>query len=120
MGTLSIDDHRLRLHFSRGEKVLGAITRDLDVPLSSVTSAQRVDEGWSRAVHGLRVGLGLPGFRLLGTWRKRGLRQLVDLRRAEPFLRIRLRDERCDEVLVSTPDADLLLDRLRREGVSVG
>lgn len=117
MGTLSIDDHRLRLHFSRTEKVLGALTRDLDVPLSSVTSAEGLDEGWSRAVRGLRVGLGLPGFRLLGTWRKRGQRQLVDLRRGQPFLRIRLRDTRYDEVLVSTPDADLVLDQLRRVGI---
>jgi hypothetical protein len=117
MSRLVITDQRLRLEFSLTEKLLGALRRDLDVPLSNVGSVDLLEDSWSRAVHGLRVGLGLPGVRLLGTWRKRGLRQLVDLRRGLPSLRITLRDHApYDEVLVSTPDADALLDTWRRVG----
>lgn len=118
MSRLVITDQRLRLEFSLTEKLMGALRRDLDVPLSSVATADLLEDRWSRAVHGLRVGLGLPGVRLLGTWRKRGLRQLVDLRRGLPSLRITLREPApYDEVLVSSPDADVLLDALRRVGV---
>jgi hypothetical protein len=121
MSRLVVADQRLRLQFSRTEKLLGALRRDLDLPVSSVASVDVLEDRWSRAVHGLRVGLGLPGVRLLGTWRKRGLRQLVDLRRGQPSLRITLcEDSPYDEVLVSSPEADAVLAQLRRAGVGAG
>lgn len=117
MSRLTIVDRRVCLRFSRAEKVLGVL-RDLDVPVDRVVSAEPLRESWWRAVRGWRVGLGLPGVRLLGTWRRLGLRQLVDLRRGHPALRLTL-GEGCpyDEVLVSSPQADDLLARLRRAGV---
>ena len=117
MSRLTIVDQRLCLRFSRTEKVLG-ILRDLDVPLDRVVSADPLRESWWRVVRGWRVGLSLPGVRLLGTWRSRGLRQLVDLRRGQPSLRLALREgSSYDEVLVSSPQADDVLAQLRQAGV---
>jgi hypothetical protein len=90
MSRLVIGDRRLCLRFSRAEKVLG-ILRDLELPLDQVESVDLLGRPWWRAVRGWRVGLGLPGVRLLGTWRWRGRRQLVDLRRGQPSLRLGLR-----------------------------
>ena len=94
------------------------IVRDLDVSLDSVVSAEPLRETWWRVVRGWRLGFSLPRVRLLGTWRKRGLRQLVDLRRGQLSLRLTLREgSPYDEVLVSSPKADDVLAQLRHAGV---
>lgn len=111
MAWLEIVDHQLHVRFSRVERLLGLV-RDVRVPLSSVTAVSRLGS-WSEA-RGLRVGLGLPGICLLGTWRWRGRRQLVALRRGRPALRIWLHGEKYDELLVSTPEAELLRECLAR------
>lgn len=117
MSRIAIVGQRLTLRFTRAEKVLG-ILRDLDVPLDRVVSAEPLRESWWRAVRGWRVGLGLPRVRLLGTWRWRGHRQLVDLRRGRPALRLTLAaGSAYHEVLVSSPHADHLLAQLREAGV---
>lgn len=116
MSRLAIVEQRVTLHFSPAEKVLG-ILRDLDVPLVRVVSVELLRHPW-RAVRGWRTGLGLPRVWLLGTWRWRGHRQLVDLRRGQPALRLRLAGSRYDEVLVSSPQAEDLLAQLRRAGVA--
>jgi hypothetical protein len=106
---LVLDDDRLVVRFSTAEKILGAV-RDVSVPRSAITSAARL-QSWAE-VRGLRVGLGLPRRRKLGTWRSGGHTQLVDLRRDVPALHLRLAGERYDEILVSTPDAARLADEL--------
>jgi hypothetical protein len=117
MSRLTIVDQRLCLRFSRAEKMLG-ILRDQDVPLDRVVSADPLQESWWRVVRGWRLGFSLPGVRLLGTWWRHRRRQLVDLRRRQPALHIVLRDG-CpyDELLVSTADAEGLLQQLREAGV---
>jgi hypothetical protein len=117
MSRVTIVDQRLCLRFSRAEKVMGVL-RDLEVPLDRVLAADPLQESWWRVVRGWRLGFSLPRVRLLGTWWWRRKRQLVDLRRGRPALRIVLRDG-CpyDELLVSTPDADGLLAQLRQAGV---
>jgi hypothetical protein len=118
MSHLTVVGGRLQLQFSRAEKVLGLL-RDLDVPLDGIESADSLRESWWRAVRGWRVGFSLPRFRLLGTWRKRRQRQLVDLRRGQPSLRLTLREGAAyDEVLVSSPRADDVLAQLRQAGVA--
>lgn len=105
MAWMEIDGHQLVVRFSPAERVLGLV-RDLVVPLSSVDSVELMDS-W-KAVRGLRVGLGLPRVRLVGTWYSRGHRQLVSLRRGVPALKVGLSGERYDEVLISVPETDLL------------
>jgi len=112
---VDLAEDRLRLHFTAAETVVGLV-HDLDEPLSAVSSATMLRDPWHE-VHGWRIGLGLPGVWLLGTWWRPGSRQLVAMRRDQPALRIRLRESHYDELLVSTPHPDVVLSRLRRRGV---
>ncbi|WP_091115659.1 hypothetical protein [Geodermatophilus dictyosporus] len=104
MATIRTTPGTLTVTLTRAEKVLGLL-RDLEVPLSAVRSVEAVPDGLA-AARGLRApGLGLPGLRLIGTWRRRGTRTLVSVRRGEPAVRIELAGQRHDTVLVSGPDA---------------
>ncbi|SDC79763.1 hypothetical protein SAMN05660690_2592 [Geodermatophilus telluris] len=104
MATIRATAETLTVTLTRAEKVLGLL-RDLEVPLSAVRSVEVVPDGIA-ATRGLRApGLGLPGLRLVGTWRRRGDRTLVSVRRGEPAVRIGLAGQRYDAVLVSAADA---------------
>ncbi len=103
MATIEMTSGTLRVSLTRTEKVLGLL-RDLEVPLSAVRSVTVVPDGLA-AARGLRApGLGLPGRRLIGTWRRRGSRSLVSVRRG-PTVRLELTGRRFDTVLVSADDA---------------
>ena len=79
------------------------MVRDLTVPLGAVSAVEVVPDALA-AVSGLRApGLGLPS-RKVGTWRRRGERSLVSVRRGQPALRLRLDGQRVDTVLVGLPD----------------
>ena len=110
MSVLTLTDDRLDVRFTLGEKVMGLVS-DVSVPRSAVAGAAVV-QSWRHEVRGLRVGLGLPRVRLLGTWHWKGHKQLVDLRRGVPAVRVTLRDSRYDELLLSTPDAVTLAAEL--------
>ena len=66
MSTVTITPDAIEVEFSAVEKAAG-LTGDLRVPRSAVRSAEVVDDALA-AAHGLRVGLGVPGHRKLGTW----------------------------------------------------
>jgi hypothetical protein len=103
MATIETTTGTLRITPTRAEKVLGLL-RDLEVPLSAVRSAEVVPDGLA-AVRGLRApGLGLPGVRRIGTWRRGGGRSFVSVRRG-PAVRIELTGQRFDTVVVSVTDA---------------
>lgn len=112
---VDLHEDRLRVHFTATETALGMV-HDLDEPLSEVASVQRLRDPWL-AVHGWRTGLGLRGVWLLGTWWRHGHRQLVALRRDQEALRIRMRSGHYDELLLSTPHAQVVEERLQRRGV---
>ena len=109
MSSLVLTDDRVDVRFTTTEKVMGLV-RDVSVPRAAVVDAAVV-QSW-REVRGMRVGLGLPRTRLIGTWRWKGHRQLVDLRRGVPAIRVTLRESRYDELVVSTPDAAALVAEL--------
>lgn len=103
MATLHVDPTTVRVELSRSEKVFGLL-RDQAFPVSAVTAVDVVDDG-PGAVRGIRApGLALPG-RRVGTWRGRGRRVLVAVVADEPAVRIALRGQRFDEVLLSHADA---------------
>jgi len=80
MATLQARPPVLSLRLTRGEKIAGLL-RDVEVPLSAVRDVEVVPSGLS-ATTGLRApGLGLPGLRKIGTWRRAGRRSLVSVRR---------------------------------------
>ena len=111
MTTIDISADVLAVRFTRTEKVLGLV-RDLDVPLADVVSTSVETQGVS-APRGLRApGLGLPGIRNIGTWRRRGHRTLVSVRRGQPALRVQLSSGRYDELLIGADDAHALAARI--------
>lgn len=111
MTTLHVEGNDLALRFTTFEKIAGLV-RDTRVPLGSVRSVELVEDGLA-AAKGLRApGLGLPGYRKLGTWRTFGAKSLVSVRRALPTIRITLDGERYSTLLVSMPDAAAVAERL--------
>jgi hypothetical protein len=111
MATIDISADTVRVSLSRFEKFFGLLG-DLEVPRGAVTSAEAVPSGLA-ALRGLRApGLGLPGVRAIGTWRARGEKSYVSVRRNEPALRLRLTGCRYDTVLIGTDAAADLAVRL--------
>jgi uncharacterized protein len=112
VSTLQVTPDRVVLRLSTAEK-LAAVHGDLTVPRSAITAVELVDDGVG-AARGLRSpGLGIPGLRKLGTWRSRTGRQFVDVRRAQPALRIELAPgQRYSRLLVGTDDAATLAREL--------
>ena len=111
MADVRLSHARLTVRLRPWERVAGLLG-DLDVPLTSVETADAVADG-TQVLTGVRApGLAWPGGPRIGTWRGRGARRWVAVRPSQPALRLRLRGERYDEVLVSTPDADRLADEL--------
>lgn len=97
----------LQIRLTTLEKVTGLLG-DLDVPRSAVVRAEAVGDGLA-AARGVRApGLGIPGRRKVGTWRRRGGKTFVVVRRGEPALRLELSEGRYRELLVGTPDAERL------------
>ena len=104
MTTLEITRTQLRIHFTAFEHIAGLV-RDVEVPLSAIRAVRVVDNGLA-AARGLRApGLGIPGYRMLGTWRTWSSKALVSVRRGEPALRIELSGQRWSTLLVGSPEA---------------
>ncbi len=111
MATIEISTDSVRISLSPSEKFFGLLG-NLEVPRAAITAAEVVPSGLA-ALRGLRSpGLGLPGVRAIGTWRARGEKSYVSVRRNEPALRLRLTGSRYDTVLVGTTAAADLAARL--------
>ncbi|TFV63766.1 hypothetical protein E4P41_03320 [Geodermatophilus sp. DF01-2] len=103
MATVTTTPRTLTVSLSRGERVLGLL-RDLEVPRSAVRSVEVLPDGLA-ATRGLRApGLALPGRRKIGTWRGRGEKTLVSVRRGRPAVRVRLTGQRFDTLLLGVDD----------------
>ncbi len=99
MTRVAIGPNSMAVTFTRAEKVAGLL-RDQEVPLAAVRSVEVVPDGIS-AARGLRApGLGIPGYRKIGTWRGRGGRTLVVARPGRPALRITLDGQRYARLLL--------------------
>ncbi|WP_456611837.1 hypothetical protein [Blastococcus sp. SYSU DS0619] len=104
MATLQLTPSTLSVRLTRREKIAGLL-RDVTVPLSAVREVDVVPDALA-AARGLRApGLGLPGLRKIGTWRRPGTRMLVCVRRGQPAVRIRLAGQDYDTLLVGADDA---------------
>jgi hypothetical protein len=111
MATLQSTDDTIQVRFTPAEKLAGLV-RDHDVPRTAVTAVEVVPEPLT-ALRGLRApGLGLPGVRKIGTWRGRGTRTLVSIRRDQPALRVELAGQRYTSLLIGTDDAARLAAEL--------
>ena len=111
MSSIHVSADTLTIRLARLTKLAGLL-RDQVIPLSAVTAVEVVQDGLA-AARGLRApGLALPGRRKVGTWRGRGTRRMVDVRRGQPALRLQLRGHHYDELLLGHDDASALADRL--------
>jgi hypothetical protein len=104
MATLQLTPQTLSVRLTRFEKIAGLL-RDLEVPISAVRSVEAVDSGLA-ATRGLRApGLGLPGIRKIGTWRGRGTKTMLSVRKGQPAVRVELDGARFDVLLIGADDA---------------
>ena len=111
MTAILVSDDTLTVRLTPLSKVAGLL-RDQIVPRSAITAIEVVPDGLA-AARGLRApGLALPGRRKIGTWRGRGVRRFVDVRRGQPALRLTLRGQHYDELLIGHDDATELAARL--------
>lgn len=111
MAAITIDGTDLRVTLERNEKFWGWLG-DLRVPLESISEVAVVPNG-RRVVRGLRApGLGGPQ-RLIGTWRARNNKQYVCVRRDQPAVKLKLRDQSYDTVLIGLNDAEMVADEIR-------
>jgi hypothetical protein len=118
MTMITVSADRFRIHLARWERVAGLV-RDLDVPLSAVRSVEVAPDGLA-AARGLRApGLGIPGRRKIGTWRWRGHKSWVAVRRGEPALVIELDGVRFDRIVVGCPQAQRYAEELRAHAATL-
>jgi hypothetical protein len=96
----------LEYELSGWEKV-GACRGDLVVPRSEVLDVRAVPSVWS-AVRGIRApGYGMPGHRMLGTWRYKGGKDFVDARYGQAGVVVELSPhERFRRLVLTVPDPD--------------
>ena len=114
MSTVHLTPERLHVRLSTAEKI-GGLHGDLDIPRSAIQSADVVTDGLSAATGMRAPGLAIPGRVQMGTWRGRGTRCYVSVRRDQPALRLTLSGKPGGTVLVSTPDAAAVVAGLRSE-----
>jgi hypothetical protein len=103
MVLLAIDGDDLTVRLGPWER-LGALRRsDVRVPLTSVVAARSVESAYGE-VRGIRApGTGVPGWLLLGTWRRRGARDFVAVSGKGPGVVIDLDGDRFSRLVVSEP-----------------
>lgn len=110
---VQVSDEAVEVLLSRWEKVLG-LMGDIRVPLADVGDVRIVQDPMREALRaGLKAGLRIPGFRYVA--RTIRLDRALLVRRGVPALSFSVRGAGALKgVLVSTPDAEALAQRLAR------
>ncbi|MEV1285768.1 hypothetical protein [Micromonospora sp. NPDC049679] len=110
MSTVTITADAIEVRLDTAEKI-GSLRGDLRVPRTAVTSVEIVEDALA-ATEGLRVGLGVPGHRKLGTWHTLHGKEFVDVRKGQPAVRIRLDAETFDSLLLGVDDPQAVVRSL--------
>lgn len=119
MAALDITPDTVTVRFTTAETVLG-LCRGVTFPRSSITGVTVVADGLA-ATRGIRApGLGLPGVRKIGTWRRRGAKELVSVRRGQPAVRIELTGQPHAAVVIGVDDAERVAAELAPTGTPSG
>jgi hypothetical protein len=110
---LEIADGRLEIRLSRAQKILG-LMRDISIPFEEIAAVELVENPVREAMSsGLKAGLRIPYVSYVA--RTISLDQAFIVRRGVPGLSLSLRDHgHLERVLVSTPDAAALAERLKQ------
>jgi hypothetical protein len=117
MAKLIVDGPNLVVALSWLEK-LGALHRNVRVPLRAVRSVEAEPQPWY-ALRGVRLaGTGLPGVIALGTRYYKGGRDFAAIEPGRPAIRVELSDEApFGQLIVSVRDADATLAAIRGAAV---
>ena len=111
MATIEVGEHEVRVRLRPIERFF-AVRGDVTFPRSAVAGVEVLDKGLS-GVRGIRApGLGLPGMAAIGTWRRRGGKELVVARKGQGAVRITLRDQPWGAVLVGADDPEAVARQL--------
>lgn len=116
MATVAVVDGSIAIEFGRWERLFTGRPGHT-IPLTAVREVTVTDRPL-RVPRGVRKGLAFTGHTKIGVWGLvRGPRQLVSVNRRLPGLHLVLDRAAAggefDEVVVSTPDADRLVDAIR-------
>ncbi len=120
MSTIRLDPTTVTVELTVWERIV-ALRGDVTVPRGDVTSVEVVPDALA-AARGVRApGLGAPGIRKVGTWRARGSRTLVSVRRNQPAVHIRLGPSSdWDALLVGTDGAPAIVAQLAEDDSTAG
>ena len=114
MVAVSMSNGVLRVRPSVLERV-GGVFGELVVLRDQVVGARVVADGLAE-VRGLRApGLHVPGVNKYGTWRRRGSKTYVAVRRGRPALVLDLKEHDYERVVVSAAQASRLVEQLEEQ-----
>jgi hypothetical protein len=115
MAELIIEGDDLVVHLSTAEK-LEAVHGEVRVPLDSVKSVEVLDDAMS-AIHGIRVGTGVPGLVAIGTFTSRTAKIFAVVHHDTPRgVRVTLDGDHFDELVVGCPHPEVVAGSLRQQG----
>lgn len=111
MATLHLTDDHVEVRLTTAEK-LAALRGDHRVPTDRITGVEVFDDGLD-ATRGIRApGLAIPGRRRIGTWRRRGGKELVSVRGGQPAVRISLHGDRYLALVIGLDDPTPIAEAL--------
>ena len=113
MAELAIEGDDLVVRLSTAEK-LEAVHGEVRVPLDSVKSVEVLDDALS-AIHGIRVGTGIPGSVAIGTFSSRTAKIFAVVHHDTPRgVRVALEGDHFDELIVGCPDPEAVAASLHQ------
>jgi hypothetical protein len=110
MASITLDGDDLVVRLSRLEK-LGAVSGDIRVPRRTVKDVRVTDQPFAE-IRGWRVGSALPGVYAVGTWRAKGVKDFVAVRRGQRGVVVELAGAPFARLIVTTPDPEGLRKQL--------
>jgi hypothetical protein len=112
---VTVDGDELVVRLRAIEK-MEAVHGEVRVPLRSVTGVEVLDDAIG-AVHGFRVGTGIPGSVAIGTFTSRNDKIFAVVHHDTPRgVRVRLEGAQFDELIVGCDDPDSVASTLRPPG----
>jgi hypothetical protein len=118
MATISTSADTLTIRLSRREKIAAA-HGDVRVPLAAIRDVRVLPDALAAARRLRRGALPMPGRMRIGIWRGRGRHDVVVARRGMPAVCVTLGGGRRDEIVVSSPDAAAMAERIRAAALHV-
>lgn len=108
MAKVTINPANLRVELTVAEQILG-IHRSLTLPGKQVIGAQALGKRWW-ATLGLRIGTGIPGLMIAGTFVRKGDWAYVSWKKGQKPLQINLSGNKYSRIVVGVDDAEALAE----------